>query len=342
MKDAQIQLGHGGGGIMQEELIQFLTQGIRIRALGEGIGLDGFDDGASIPWPNSESECVVTTDGHTINPLIFPGGDLGILSICGTVNDLIMMGARPLALTSTYIIEEGFSTTILQKIANSFNNHAYRANVAIIAGDTKVMPKGTLNEMIMSTSGIGIRPKTRQIHDGNCPAGAKVILTGSIGDHGAALIAQREGINLQTTLKSDVCLLTPLLDIVEKFDHIYAMKDPTRGGLATALKEWAVKSNVSIWIDETKIPIKKEVKAIADILGLDPLEIANEGKAIICVAADQAKDVLQHLRSTSIGREAQIIGEIRPDNPQMVVIQTSIGGTRLLEKPMGELIPRIC
>lgn len=342
LKESQVQLGHGGGGIMQEELIQFLTQGIKNRKIGAGIGLDGFDDGAAIPWDFEDSECIVTADGHTVNPIIFPGGDLGKLSICGTINDLIMMGATPLALTSTYFIEEGLKQEKLELIANSFNTYAAKAQIAVLAGDTKVMPKGTLNEIILSTSGIGIRPKNRQIHDGNCKIGAKIILTGSIGDHGAALIAKREGIDLQTTLQSDVSLLSPLLPIIEKYPEILAMKDPTRGGLATALKEWATKSKVSVWIKETKIPIKKEVQAIANILGLDPLEIANEGKAILCVQADKAQAILDEIQQTEIGKEAVILGEIREDNPGMVVLETELGGTRLIEKPMGELIPRIC
>lgn len=342
MKDQRIQLGHGGGGKMQEELIEFLTQSIQIRTISDGIGLDGFDDGAAIPWDKSESECVVTADGHTISPLIFPGGDLGKLSVCGTVNDLIMMGAKPLALTSIYIIEEGFETSELQTIANSFNSWAAKAKVAILAGDTKVMPRGTLNKVIMSTSGIGIRPKKRQISDSNCQPGDKVILTGTIGDHGASLIALREGIKLKTTLKSDVSLLTPLIEIIENFSGITAMKDPTRGGIATALKEWAIKSNVSVWIDEEKIPIEKEVQAIADILGLDPYEIANEGKALICISEDQVDNALEMIRNSPIGQKAEIIGEIKPDNQGLVILRTKLGGTRIIEKPMGELIPRIC
>ncbi|WP_371805949.1 hydrogenase expression/formation protein HypE [Candidatus Lokiarchaeum ossiferum] len=337
-----VQLGHGGGGIMQGELIRFITENIPIKQISNGIGVDAYDDGATIPLENYDSEIVVTADGHTVDPLIFPGGDLGKLSVCGTVNDIIMMGAKPLALTSIVLIEEGQTFEFVGKIMDSFNKTAGEAGIAILAGDTKVMPRGTLKEMVISTSGIGIKPKNLIIRDSNCQPGAKIILTGSIGDHGAALIARREGIDLQTELKSDVAMLLPLYNIIKDQEGILAMKDPTRGGLASALNEWAEKSNVSIWIKEEQIIIKKEVKAICDILGLDPLEIANEGKAIICVEAAFADHLLEKIQATPIGHDARIIAEVKEEKPGLVVMQTPLGGKRIVEKPMGELIPRIC
>ena len=337
-----IQLGHGGGGIMQSELIKFITENIPIKKIANGIGVDSYDDGATIPLENYDYEIVITADGHTVDPLFFPGGDLGKLSVCGTVNDLIMMGAKPLALTSVVLIEEGTSFDFLGKIMDSFNKTAEKGGIAIIAGDTKVMPRGSLKEVIITTSGIGIKPKNRRILDSNCKPGAKIILTGSIGDHGAALIARREGIDLETELKSDVAMLTPLYAIIKEQPGILAMKDPTRGGLSAALNEWAEKSNVSIWVEESELLIKREVKAISDILGLDPLEIANEGKAIICVESQYASEILEKIQKTSIGKEARIIADVKESNPKLVIMRTPLGSKRIIEKPMGELIPRIC
>ncbi|MFW9952493.1 MAG: hydrogenase expression/formation protein HypE, partial [Candidatus Thorarchaeota archaeon] len=268
-----IRLAHGAGGILQAELINFITKNIFIKKVNNGIGVEELDDGATIPLENYEKEIVITADGHTVFPLFFPGGDLGSLSVYGTVNDLIMMGAKPLALTSTIIIEEGFQFTKLGEIVNSMNNKAKEANIAIIAGDTKVMPRGTLNEIIIATTGIGIKDKKIMILDKLLKPGDKIIVTGSIGDHGTALMASREGLNIFTDLKSDLSLLLEIYNAIEieiNNNYIHAMKDPTRGGLAAALNDWATKSNVSILIDEEKIPIKKQVIAICDMLGLDP------------------------------------------------------------------------
>ncbi|TFH30340.1 MAG: hydrogenase expression/formation protein HypE [Promethearchaeota archaeon] len=337
-----VQLGHGGGGIMQEELIRFITQDIPIKKINNGIGVDSYDDGATIPLDNSLDEIVITADGHTVDPIFFPGGNLGILSVCGTVNDLLMMGAKPLAITSTVFIEEGTEFEILHQIMTSFNETAGKAEVGILSGDTKVLPKGSLKGIIISTTGIGIKQKSRKIFDANCQPGAKIILTGSIGDHGAALIAKRENFALETSLQSDVRHLTDLLPIIETYEGIQAMKDPTRGGLASALNEWAQKSNVSLWIEQESIIIKQEVKSISEILGLDPMEIANEGKAILCVSASESMDILKALKSTESGKDARIIGEVKAEKPGLVIMITPLGGKRLVDKPMGEIIPRIC
>jgi len=199
-----IRLAHGAGGSMSMELIQFIVKNIPYKNVNNGVGLVELDDAATIPLDNYEKEIVITADGHTIHPLFFPGGDLGTLSICGTINDLIMMGAEPLALTSIIIIEEGFEFKNLEKITNSMNSMTEKAKIAIIAGDTKVMPKGTLNELIIATTGIGIKDKKIKILDNNLKTGDHIILTGSIGDHGTALIASREGLNISTDLKSDL------------------------------------------------------------------------------------------------------------------------------------------
>jgi len=340
-----IRLAHGAGGSLQEELIKFITKDIHFKNVNDGIGVEELDDGATIPLKDYDKEIVITADGHTVFPLFFPGGDLGSLSVCGTANDLIMMGAEPIALTSTIIIEEGFTFTKLGKIVNSMNEKAKEANIAIIAGDTKIMPKGTLNEIIIATTGIGIKDKKIRILDNNLKVGDKIIITGSIGDHGTALMASREGLNISTDLKSDISLLLELyyaLRFEISNSYIHAMKDPTRGGLAAALNDWATKSNVSILVDEEKVPIKKQVTAICDMLGLDPYNIACEGRALLAVDPAYSIEVLNKLKLTENGKKAQIIGEVKADNPKRVFLNTIVGGTRFIDMPLGEPIPRIC
>jgi len=340
-----IRLAHGAGGSLQEELINFITKNIPFKNVNNGVGVEELDDGATIPLKDYEKEIVVTADGHTIYPLFFPGGDLGILSICGTVNDLIMMGAEPLALTSIIIIEEGFKFDKLYKLINSMNLMSEKANIAIIAGDTKVMPRGSLNEIIITTTGIGIKDKNIKVLDSNVKAGDHIILTGSIGDHGTALMASREGLNISTDLKSDISLLLEIYKAIKseiKNNYIHAMKDPTRGGIAAALNNWAYKSNVSLWIEEEKVPIKKQVIAICDMLGLDPYNIASEGRALLSVSPIHSEIVLEKIKSTTIGKEAKIIGEVRAENPKRVFLKTIVGGTRFVDMPLGEPIPRIC
>ncbi|OLS13025.1 MAG: hydrogenase maturation factor HypE [Promethearchaeota archaeon CR_4] len=345
MKDSDIiQLGHGAGGSLQDDLIEFITKTVKIRRVGTGIGLDAFEDGATIPLSaeDADKEIVLSADGHTVFPLRFPGGDLGKLAVCGTVNDLCMMGAHPIALTSAVIVEEGMRAKNLREIMDSFNHTAAEAGVAVITGDTKVMPKGTLQEMIIVTTGIGKKPKNRKILNSNVQAGDKIIVTGSVGDHGIALMAARENIELGCRLESDVAILKPLAEIAFHYSDLHMMKDPTRGGLAAALNEVATKSHVSIWLKEEAIPIKKEVRAVADILGLDPLEIACEGRFIAAVAANQADDLVKALQTHPLGIDTIIIGEARADRKGRVLMETIVGGTRFVDMPLGELIPRIC
>ena len=340
-----IKLGHGAGGALQEELISFITKNITFKNINNGIGVKELDDGATIPLEDYDQEIVITADGHTVYPLFFPGGNLGILSVCGTVNDLIMMGAQPIALTSIVIIEEGFKFELLEKIMNAFNFKAKEANVAIIAGDTKIMPKGTLNDMIMATTGIGIKDKNIKVLDNNLKPGDKIIITGSIGDHGTALIGSREGLNISTDLNSDVGHLLEIYNILKKDirgNYIHAMKDPTRGGIAGALNHWANKSDVSIVLEEDKIPIKKQVNAICEMLGLDPYGIASEGRALMSVDPNRAEDILEKIKLTSIGKDTEIIGVVKSDNPKRVLLNTIVGGTRFVDMPLGEPIPRIC
>ena len=340
-----VQISHGSGGILQSELINFITKNISLKKVNGGIGVEELDDGATIPLEDYDKEIVVSADGHTIHPIFFPGGNLGILSACGTINDLLMMGATPLAMTSVIIIEEGFKFDTLNKIVNSFNFTAKEANVAIIAGDSKVMPKGSLNEIIMATTGIGIKDKNIKILDKNLKPEDKIIVTGSIGDHGSSLLSSREGLNIYSDLESDVGSLLEIHDILKserERNYIHAMKDPTRGGIAGALNDWAYKSNVSIVLEEEKIPIKKQVGAICDMLGLDPYTMACEGRALLSVDGEKAEEILRKIRSTTIGKEAEIIGKVEETNPKKVLLTTIVGGTRFIDMPMGEAIPRIC
>jgi len=345
IKSKVIRLAHGAGGILQEELINFITKDIKKKKISSGIGVEELDDGATIPLENYEKEIVVTADGHTVFPLFFPGGDLGKLSVCGTVNDLLMMGATPIALTSSFIIEEGFEFAKLDKIVKSLNKTAEEANIGIIAGDTKVMPKNSLNEIIISTSGIGLKDKNLRVTDNNLKNGDKILITGTIGDHGTALMAKREGLNISTDLKSDVNLLTDILKSLRGHinkNHIHAMKDPTRGGISGALNHWASKSNVSIWIKEDRVPIKNQVRAICDMLGLDPYNIASEGRALLAVDPKYVDDILYKIQSIKNGKDAKIIGEVKRENPKRVLLETIVGGTRFIDMPLGEPIPRIC
>jgi len=226
-----VQISHGSGGILQAELINFITKNISLKKVNGGIGVDELDDGATIPLEEYDKEIVISSDGHTVHPIFFPGGNLGILSACGTINDLLMMGATPLAITSIIIIEEGFKFDTLNKIVNSFNFTVKEANVAIIAGDSKVMPRGTLNEIIMATTGIGIKDKSIKILDNNLKPEDKIIITGSIGDHGCSLLSSREGLNIYSDLESDVGSLLEIHDVLKserERNYIHAMKDPTR------------------------------------------------------------------------------------------------------------------
>jgi hydrogenase expression/formation protein HypE len=340
-----IRLAHGAGGVLQEKLIDFITKNIPLKNVNNGIGIEELDDGATIPLENYHKEIVVTADGHTVFPLFFPGGDLGTLSVCGTVNDLIMMGAEPIALTSMIIIEEGFEFEKLGKLVDSMNLKTKEANIAIIAGDTKVMPRGTLNEIIMATTGFGLKDEKIKILDNNLQTGDKIIISGSIGDHGTALMASREGLNISTDLRSDISLLLEIYRAIKlEIDNnvIHAMKDPTRGGIAAALNDWAQKSNKSIWIEDGKVPIKKQVSAICDMLGLDPYNIACEGRALLSVDPEHSENILKKIKATQIGKDAEIIGEVKSEKPKRVLLKTIVGGTRFIDMPLGEPIPRIC
>lgn len=340
-EDDVIKLVHGGGGSLMGRLIRsVLVPEITLRKALEGIGLDELADGASMKL--GDYEVVFSMDGHTVDPIFFPGGDIGRLAVAGACNDVSMLGAKPLALTDSIIVEEGFPIEDLRKIIKSMNETAKEIGVAIVGGDIKVMPKRRLDRIVIATSGIGLAKKGSVIVDNGAKPGDTIITTGSIGDHGIALLAAREGLQFETALQSDVAPIWETVKAALDIGGVTAMKDPTRGGMASALNEIAAKSNVSMWIDEEKIPIKDSVHAASEMLGLDPLEVTCEGVAIICIKQDKAKAALKNIRQTKYGKNAEIIGIVKPERPGYVLLQTIVGGTRIIDMPIGEPIPRVC
>jgi len=336
-----IKLSHGAGGTYMDELIKELfLQGFEVRRALDGVGLDALDDGASLKV--GDREIVVSIDGHTVDPIFFPGGDLGRLAISGAVNDVAVMGARPVAILDAVIVEEGYGVEELRRLVRSMNETAREAGVAIISGDFKVMPRGHLDGVVITTCSIGLLEAGRLILDGGAKPGDRVIVTGPIGDHGIALMSAREGLEFETELRSDVAPIWCVVEAALEAGEVRAMKDPTRGGLSAALNAIAEKSGVSIWIDEDRVPIREEVRAASEMLGLDPYEVTCEGRAVIVVSPETAEDVLEAVRGTRYGGEAEIIGEVRGERLGYVLLRTMVGGTRILRKPLGEPIPRVC
>jgi hydrogenase expression/formation protein HypE len=341
--DDRILMKHGAGGRAMRRLIEesfleaFLTPPLERPGV---IGLAALDDGAAVRI--DDRWLVLSTDSHVIQPPFFPGGDIGRLAVCGTVNDLAMMGAtRPLGLTCSLVIEEGFPRRDLERILASMREACAEAGTQILTGDTKVMGKGEVDGIVINTAGIALTP--RLVTDHGLSPGDRLIVTGTIGDHGMAVMAARHGLALETTVASDVAPLNILVREAMRTDiaAIVAMKDPTRGGVASALHEMAAKAHVGIVIDEAALPVRAEVRGIAELVGIDPLLIANEGKALIGVNAAKADRILEALRAHPLGREAAIVGVATADRPGMVVLDTGLG-RRVLAEPEGELLPRIC
>jgi hydrogenase expression/formation protein HypE len=333
--DDTILLAHGSGGKLSHELVakHFLP-------FLANPALNKLDDSAIF---EASGRLAFTTDGYVVNPIFFPGGDIGKLAVCGTVNDLSMNGARPLYLSISAIIEEGFLLRELKQIVQSMKKAAEEAGVSIVAGDTKVVNRGQADKLFITTSGIGTVPPGVDISGANARAGDKVLLSGSIGDHGIAIMSQREGLKFSMTLESDCAPLNRLVaQMLEVSSLIHCLRDPTRGGLATTLNELARQSNVGIVIEETKIPVKEEVKAACELLGLDPIYVANEGKLVAIVDPADADRILTRMRKNRYGRDAAIIGEVTTEHPGKVVMKTKLGPSRIVDMLSGELLPRIC
>jgi hydrogenase expression/formation protein HypE len=337
----KIALGHGAGGLMTRALIEFLTKDVANRLVAGGVGLDAWDDGATIPVDQTGSMLIVTTDGHTVDPLFFPGGDLGTLAACGTLNDVLVMGGKPVAITNAIIIEEGFSVEDLARLNDSFVRILNGAGVALVGGDTKVMPKGALNGVISVTTGIGFAAENEIILDSGAKQGDDVVVTGTIGDHGTALLATRKGLSFQTDIVSDVHLLNAEVAIIRKYSPT-SMKDPTRGGIATVLNEIAGLSKVSIWLEEDAVPFQQATMSCCDALGLNPYELASEGRAVVTVPGGNGEALVSELRALPGCERAAVIGSVRAERPGKVLVKTRIGGTRILATPLGEPIPRVC
>jgi len=326
---------------MTHDLIQDIFQ----TSFGNPI-LNSFNDFAGVSLPdlaNLKGKLCISTDAHIVNPIFFPGGDIGRLAISGTVNDISMSGGIPLFITSSFIIEEGLSFDVLRAIAGSMNAAASEANVQIVAGDTKVVEKGKADKLFISTSGIGWIPEGRRIGGEMAQEGDVIIISGTIGEHGIAVLAARGDLKFTTTIQSDVAPLNHLIQIIlESAPQVHVLRDPTRGGLATSLNEITLQSQVSILLEEDAIPVKPEVRAACEMLGFDPLYVANEGKVIIILPACEAEAALQTLHNHSLGKKAARIGIIKKDSSNRVLMKTSIGGTRIVGMLAGEMLPRIC
>lgn len=331
-----IDMTHGGGGRAMTELIRDLFQ----RHLGNPL-LDQGHDGAVLPA--AAGRLVMATDAHVVSPLFFPGGDIGCLSVHGTINDIAMCGARPLYLSAAFIIEEGFPVADLDAILASMARAARIAGVPIVTGDTKVVERGKGDGVFISTTGVGVLADGIDISGANARAGQAILVSGNIGDHGVAILSRREALEFETEIRSDTAALHGLVaDMLTAVPGISVLRDPTRGGLASTLNEIASQSGVGMLLDETQIPIAADVSAACELLGLDPLYIANEGKLIaICEAAD-ADALLATMRAHPMGREAAIVGTVTEDQHAMVRMATRLGGQRVVDWLAGEQLPRIC
>jgi len=284
-----------------------------------------------------------STDTYVVDPIFFPGGNIGDLAVNGTVNDLAMCGATPLYLSVGLIIEEGFSTADLKKMLQGMKEAAKKADVLIVTGDTKVVPSGAADKIFVNTSGVGLIPEGTNISGHNARPGDKVIISGTIADHGITVLIQREGMAFESPIQSDTAPLNHLVrEMIAASSQIHALRDPTRGGVGSSLNEIAVQSKVGIKIYEEAVPIREEVSGICELLGFDPLYIANEGKLLAFVAPDHAEKVLATIKANEYGKDASIIGEVVADSPAKVFMKTPIGGTRIVDMLTGEQFPRIC
>jgi len=331
----KILLAHGSGGKLAHELVEKSF----VKALANPF-LAKLDDSAVIEL---SGKLAFTTDSYVVSPIFFPGGDIGKLAVYGTVNDLAMSGARPLYLSLAFIIEEGLSQAELNKIVASTQRAAQEAGVQIVTGDTKVVHRGSADKLFINTAGVGVIPEGVDISGSKARPGDRVILSGTIGDHGIAVLSQREGLSFSTRLESDCVPLNSLVAaMLAAGPDIHCLRDPTRGGLATTLNELAKQSKVGIRIEEEKIPVREEVLAACEMLGFDPLYVANEGKLVAIVPAEDADKVLEAMQENQYGKDAAIIGEVRAEHPGRVVMKTCLGASRIIDMLVGDLLPRIC
>ncbi len=333
----QIVMGHGAGGRMSHQLIQKAFM-----SAFDNPALRAGDDAARVE-SNLHQNLAISTDAHVVFPLFFPGGDIGRLAVCGTVNDVAMLGANPLYLTAGFILEEGLPMETLQRVVASMKSAADEAGVQIVAGDTKVVQKGKADGLYITTAGVGVIRTNLNVGGAQAKVGDVIILSGSIGDHGIAVLGARGELGFQSSIQSDVAPLNHLIDaMLDASSNVHVLRDPTRGGLATTLNEIATQSNVGILLNEETIPVHPEVAAACEMLGFDPLYIANEGKLVTMVAREDAESVLKTMRATRYGEGAVAIGEVTADPRGRVLLKTTLGSTRIVDMLAGEMLPRIC
>ncbi|MBC7236070.1 MAG: hydrogenase expression/formation protein HypE [Chloroflexi bacterium] len=330
-----VLLAHGSGGTLSHELVEHVF----LKYLDDPKLLE-LEDAALLELDGGR--IVLTTDSYVVRPLFFPGGDIGKLAVCGTVNDLSMRGARPLYLTAGFILEEGYPLAQLERIISSMAETAARAGVRIVAGDTKVVEHGAADGVFINTAGVGIVPPGVDVSARNARPGDVVLISGAVGDHGLAIMTRREGLEFESPLKSDCAPLNGLVEALLAACPVRTLRDPTRGGLATTLNELAIQSVVGLEIDETQVPVHEPVRAASELLGLDPFYVANEGKLVAIVAAEDAERALEALRDHPLGSEAAIIGRVVADHVGQVALRTVLGTRRILDMLAGEQLPRIC
>ncbi|ABK19681.1 hydrogenase expression/formation protein HypE [Syntrophobacter fumaroxidans] len=336
MQAKTIQLDQGSGGRATHELVGELF----IRAFRNDFLLE-LNDSALVNVENGR--IALTTDSYVVDPIVFPGGNIGSLAVHGTVNDLCMRGAKPLYLTVGFILEEGLSIETLEQVVEAMSCAAREAGVLIVAGDTKVVPRGKADKVFINTSGIGVVPAGIQVAGQNARAGDAVLINGSIGDHGMAVLCKREGLAFENEIRSDSASLNGLVwKMLDAFPGIHVLRDPTRGGVATTLNEIAAQSDVGVRLFEEALPIREDVAGACEILGLDPLYVANEGKVLAIVPPEGAETALAAMREHPLGKDARRIGEVVADDPGRVFMRTRIGGHRLVDMLRGEQLPRIC
>jgi hydrogenase expression/formation protein HypE len=332
----QIVLGHGSGGKLTAQLIETVF----LPAFSNPL-LNKLNDQAVLQV--NSSRLAFTTDSFVITPIFFPGGDIGRLAVNGTVNDLAMCGARPLYFSAAFILEEGLSTKDLHRVVQSMSEAAAHASVQLVTGDTKVVNRGKGDKIFITTTGIGIVEKPVAISAENARPGDKIIVSGYIGDHGMAILSQRENLEFEGVIESDCAALHGLVaDMLEVTTEIHCLRDATRGGVATVLNEIAAHSKIGMLLHETEIPVRDTVRGACEILGLDPMYVANEGKLVAVVAAEVAESVVAQMKQNPLGRDARIVGDVTESHPAMVLMKTEIGGTRVLDTLFGEQLPRIC
>jgi len=332
----RIVLAHGAGGRLSRQLVADLI----LKYFGHPV-LRRLEDSAVLEL--SAGRWAFTTDSHVIQPLFFPGGDIGKLAVSGTVNDLLCAGARPMYLSLSLIIEEGFPIADLDRLLASAADTAAEVGVATVCGDTKVVERGKGDGLFINTAGMGTVLPGANLSPDSIRVGDAILISGTIGDHGIAILSQREGFELHSSLESDCAALHgPILSVLEQPGAIHCLRDPTRGGLGTVLAEMAAGREVGMEVEQDTIPMRDQVKGACEMLGLDPIYVANEGKMVLVTEWDRHEEILDRLREDPLGRQAALIGRVVGEHPGMAVLRTSAGGSRIIDLPSGELIPRIC